>query len=143
MDSRKYSTGTKGRLKMHADQCREFIRANCPNFSLATEFIESIDPERDDSVWQRFQSPEDTLSALKTWLGESLEMPTPAAPPKSAVELSRHPKIQTASQLAADVALRKTREWIEREAKQLASLSPKEAAMAAVLRFHEELTGKN
>ena len=42
MEARKYSTGTKGRIKMHNDKCREFVQANAPSFSLANEFIASI-----------------------------------------------------------------------------------------------------
>ena len=64
MEPRKYSTGTKGRIKMHCDKCREFIRANA-SFNLATEFIESIDPDHDEQVWQRFQTPADILPELQ------------------------------------------------------------------------------
>jgi len=99
MESRKYSTGTKGRLKMHADQCREFIHANATNFHLATEFIESLDPEREDRAWQVFRNPKDTLPALQAWLsGDS-------TPPPSCSPLAG---IQTASQLAAEGKLKPT-----------------------------------
>ncbi len=92
-------------------------------------------------AWQRFQTPQDTLPELQAWLGESPEKPIPAAPPKPPASISGHPKIQTASQLAADIALKKTRAWIESEARHLASLSPKEAAVMAALRFHKEMGG--
>ena len=93
MEQRKYSTGTKGRLKKHSDECREFIHSHSPNFSLANEFIESIDPEREDKAWQRFMSPESILPELEAWLhGE------PPPQPKNAL----HPKVITAAQLAAE-----------------------------------------
>ena len=93
MEQRKYSTGTKGRLKKHSDECREFIRSHSPSFSLANEFIESIDPEREDSAWQRFMSPESVLPELEAWLqGEA------PPPPKN----SLHPKVLTAAQRAAE-----------------------------------------
>lgn len=95
MEQRNYSTGTKGRLKKHSDECREFIQAHSPSFSLANEFIESIDPEREDKAWQRFMSPESVLPELEAWLqGE------PPPPPKNTI----HPSLRTAAQLAADVA---------------------------------------
>jgi hypothetical protein len=93
MEQRKYSTGTKGRLKKHSDECREFIRSHSPSFSLANEFIESIDPEREDKAWQRFMSPESVLPELEAWLqGEA------PPPPKN----SLHPKVLTAAQLATE-----------------------------------------
>jgi hypothetical protein len=90
MEQRKYSTGTKGRLKKHSDECREFIQANAPSFSLANEFIESIDAERDDKVWQKYMTPESLRPELDAWLnGEP-------APTHTA---SLHPKILKASEL--------------------------------------------
>jgi hypothetical protein len=98
MEQRKYSTGTKGRLKKHSDECREFIRSHSPSFSLANEFIESIDPEREDKAWQRFMSPESVLPELEAWLqGEA------PPPPKNTL----HPSLRTASQLAANGELPK------------------------------------
>ena len=32
METRKYSTGTKGRLKMHSDGCKEIIKAEMKDF---------------------------------------------------------------------------------------------------------------
>ena len=96
MEQRKYSTGTKGRLKKHSDECREFIHSHSPSFGLANEFIESIDPEREDQAWQRFMSPESVLPELEAWLqGE------PPPPPKNAI----HPKVQTAAELAKESSL--------------------------------------
>jgi hypothetical protein len=80
MEGRKYSTGTKGRLKRHADLCRDAIHANAPNFGLAREFIESIDPDGEDAVWQRFQEPEHVLGELSAWLGGE-SAPEKAPPP--------------------------------------------------------------
>ena len=93
MEQRKYSTGTKGRLKKHSDECREFIHAHSPSFGLANEFIESIDPEREDKAWQRFMSPESVLPELEAWLqGE------PPPPAKNTL----HPSVRTGTQLAAE-----------------------------------------
>ena len=95
MEQRKYSTGTKGRLKKLSDECREFIHSHSPSFSLANEFIESIDPEREDRAWQRFMSPESVLPELEAWLqGEA------PPPPKN----SLYPKLISGAQLAAESA---------------------------------------
>jgi len=94
MEQRKYSTGTKGRLKKHSDECREFIHANSPSFSLANEFIESIDPEREDKAWQRFMSPECILPELEAWLQGA-----PPPPAKNSI----HPKLISGSQLATQL----------------------------------------
>lgn len=96
MEQRKYSTGTKGRLKKHSDECREFIHSHSPSFGLANEFIQSIDPEREDRAWQRFMSPESILPELEAWLqGE------PPPPQKNAI----HPKVKTAAELAKESGL--------------------------------------
>jgi len=143
MEPRKYSTGTKGRIKMHCDKCREFIRANT-SYNLATEFIEQIDPGHDEQVWQRFQTPADILPELQEWLGVGTgKAAAPAAPPPL---IPNRPDIKPASQLAAkkeDAALQRTRAWIASAAGQekLAALAPPEAAEAAVRRFYRELTG--
>ena len=143
MEPRKYSTGTKGRIKMHCDKCREFIRANA-SFNLATEFIESIDPDHDEQVWQRFQTPADILPELQEWLGVGAgKTATPSALPPI---IPSRPDIKPASQLAAkkeDAALQRTRAWIASSAGQekLGKLAPPEAAEAAVRRFYKELTG--
>jgi len=143
MEPRKYSTGTKGRLKMHCDMCKEFIRANSPTFSLAQEFIESIDPDREERAWQRFQCPEDILPDLLAWLGGGEKSPAAPAPQPA------RPAIQPASQLArstnhkADAALQKTREWLASPggATELTSLTPDRAAESALRKFYRELTG--
>jgi len=96
MEHRKYSTGTKGRLKKHSDECREFIHSHSPSFGLANEFIASIDPEREDRAWQRFMSPESILPELEAWLGGEA-----APPPKKTL----HPKLQTAADLAKESGL--------------------------------------
>ena len=143
MSTRKYSTGTKGRLKMHADQCREAIQAHSPGFSLANEFIESLDPRREDQVWQQFQNPEDVLPELKAWLGgtspAAVAAPTPAATPAAPV-----PAIRPASHLAAEVALKKTRAWLASDSGREAILArpPAEAAEIAITQFFKELTSQ-
>ncbi|MEI6278113.1 MAG: hypothetical protein WCQ16_01860 [Verrucomicrobiae bacterium] len=145
MEPRKYSTGTKGRLKMHCDKCREFIHANSPTFGLANEFIESLDPDREERVWQRFQSPADILPELQAWLGGGVEKPDAARVPLPAIP--GHPEIVQASHLArdanlqADAALQKTRAWLASAAAELVTLSPHDVAEAALHRFYKELTG--
>ena len=140
MEPRKYSTGTKGRIKMHCDKCREFIRANT-SFNLATEFIESIDPDHDEQVWQRFQTPADILPELQEWLGVGVAK---AAAPSPIIP--NRPDIKPASQLAPkkeDAAMQKTLAWLTSPAGQerLGKLAPLEAAEVAVRRFYKELTG--
>ena len=142
MEPKKYSTGTKGRIKMHSDKCKEFIRVNT-SFSLATEFITTIDPDRDERVWQRFQAPTDILPELQEWLG--VEVVKPAAP--SATKPPIHPNVKPASQLLQDpetVAMQKTRAWLASSAGQekIASLAPLDAAELALQRLYRELTGR-
>jgi hypothetical protein len=141
MSTRKYSTGTKGRLKMHADQCREAIQAHSPGFSLANEFIESLDPQREDQVWQRFQNPEDVLPELTAWLGGTPPAVV-AAPPPAAAPVAPAPAIRPASHLAAEVALKKTRAWLASDSGRAAIVAhpPAEAAEIAITQFFKELT---
>lgn len=142
MEPRKYSTGTKGRIKMHADKCKEFIRAQT-SFNLAKEYIESLDPDYDEAIWQRFQSPEEILPDLQAWLDGGV---TPA-PAVSAPGITKHPAIKPASELPskagkADVTLEKLLIWLDSEDVQfrLKSLSPKQAAEVALRQFHKDLT---
>ncbi len=142
MDTRKYSTGTKGRLKMHSDGCKEIIKANSPNYSLATEFITSIDPEREDRVWQRFQSPEDVLPELQEWLSGGETKATP--PPSPVAAIIQRREIKPASRLltpALEAAFETTRKWLESPSGQseIQSLSPQEAAEAALKKLHSEI----
>jgi len=117
VEPRKYSTGTKGRLKMHADQCREAIHAHSPNFQLAVEFIESIDPDKEDQVWQRFEPPAQVLPLLQAWLAGE-EPPTASAAPAArlvpASRLKSDPKIEA--------AVRKTRAWVEQNSTRLGAM---------------------
>lgn len=146
MEPRKYSTGTKGRIKMHSDRCKEFIQANT-SFNLAREFIESLDPSHDERVWQRFQNAEEILPELQAWLAGSEEKPAPPVA-AAAAPLIRRPDIQAGSQLLRektkiDAALQKTRSWLASAAAQaeLTSLDPTEAAEAALRRLELEITG--
>jgi hypothetical protein len=142
MEPRKYSTGTKGRIRMHSDQCKEFIRANAPSFELAREFVESLDPGHEDAVWQRFQSPNDILPELQAWLGGDAEASVPpTAPPL------RRPDLLPASRIARpettpDTALQNTRAWLASPEAGLHALTPGAAAELAVSRFYREITGK-
>jgi hypothetical protein len=144
MEPRKYSTGTKGRIKMHSDRCREFIHANT-SFHLANEFIESLDPDREDSVWQRFQTPADILPELQEWLGDGTA--GPSAPKASLPIIPKGSDIKPASQLVPTpekAALERTRAWLAGPAGQLslAALTPGQAAEEAARRFYRELTGR-
>ncbi len=142
METRKYSTGTKGRLKMHSDGCKEIIRANSPTYSLATEFIVSIDPDREDRVWQRFQSPEDVLPELQDWLSGGEAKTAPAPSPLAAIVQRR--EIKPASRLLTpplEAAFQATRKWLESPSGQfeIQSLSPQEAAEATLKKLHSEI----
>ncbi|MCX6969557.1 MAG: hypothetical protein NTV93_05290 [Verrucomicrobia bacterium] len=144
MEPRKYSTGTKGRIKMHSDRCREFIHANT-SFHLANEFIESLDPEREDRAWQRFQTPAEILPELQEWLGGGTAKPS--APETSLPVVSKRPDIKPASQIVPapeKAALERTRAWLAGPGGQekIAALTPGEAAEEAVRRFYRELTGR-
>lgn len=145
MEPRKYSTGTKGRIKMHSDKCKEFIRANT-SFNLAKEFIESIDPDYNEQVWQRFQNPEEILPELQAWLGGSDDKP--AVPVPVAPAALRRPEIKAGSQLLRetekiDAAMQKTRSWLASAAVQaeFAALTPSAAAEAALKKLYVEITG--
>ncbi len=106
---------------MHADQCREAIHANSPNFSLAVEFIGSIDSEREDRVWQRFQTPEDVLPELEAWLsGGEIPVEKPKAP---VVPASRLPVMD--AKLAG--ILKDARGWVEENSAELSVLTPLDA----------------
>lgn len=134
MEGRKYSTGTKGRLKMHSDQCREFIHAHAPSFALAEEFVASIDPKREDAVWQRFQDPADLAPLLEAWLNGEPE-PTEAVrqtlQPASVVsKVKRLPP-------AVELAFKRTEAWIEGGA--LDEMTKREAARAALEKLRGEL----
>lgn len=148
MESRKYSTGTKGRIKMHSDQCKEFIRANSPTFGLANEFVESIDPGHDERVWQRFQTPADILPELGAWLGGGIENPAPSSLGKDRPAIAHRPGLKPASQLPRstekiDGAFQRTRAWLaSADAQdQLKELPPLDAAETALRRLYEEFTG--
>lgn len=145
VEPRKYSTGTKGRLKMHGDKCREFIHANAPGFSLASEFIASVDPGREDRVWQRFQTPADILPELQEWLGVEVVKPVRETVP------GLPQGIQPASQLprpsgacSVEDALRRTREWMAGSEGRagLENLEPTDAAEAALAKFHDVFSGR-
>lgn len=147
MEPRKYSTGTKGRIKMHSDKCKEFIHANSPSFGLANEFIDSVDPDREERVWQRFQTPQEILPELLAWLGEEVAAPAEPQPAKLS-NIARPQQIKPASQLLRetekiDAALQKTRAWLAGAPVQadFATLRPAEAAEAALRKFYREITG--
>jgi hypothetical protein len=141
MEPRKYSTGTKGRIKMHCATCKEFIRAHT-SFSLAAEFIDWLDPEHDEASWQRFQKPADILPELQSWLGGEVAVPAPpSGPVPSAPGLKG---LRLASQIPVspeDAAFKRTREWLADPSieEKLQSLSPGEAAEMALARFRQEL----
>ena len=115
---------------MHADQCREAIHANSPNFHLAVEFIESIDPEKEDQVWQRFEPPEQVLPLLQAWLAGE-EPPAKTAPAQTRVlpanQLKADPKIEAAA--------RKTRAWVEQNSARLGAMPALDAIEEVLGRF--------
>ena len=135
MENRKYSTGTKGRLKMHSDRCKETIRSHSPNFSLATEFIASIDPDYEDTVWQRFQTPEDVIPELDQWLngGDSTTPPPRTGPLPT--EILKKVAIKPATQLVSPKkasAMEKVRDWLH-SPEGIATITPLSSLQAAKL----------
>lgn len=113
---------------MHADQCREAIHAHSPNFHLAVEFIESIDPDKEDQAWQRFEPPEQVLPVLRAWLAGD-EPPAATAPTRlvPATRLKSDPKIEA--------ALRKTRAWVEQNSTRLSAMPAMDAIEEVLDRF--------
>lgn len=139
METKKYSTGTKGRVKMHADKCKEFIHSHVPNFSLGTEFIASLDPLREETTWQRFQTPQDILPELDAWLGGDA-VPVPETPAPPVPTLPRAKSLLTLRD-KADHALQTTREWLASAEAQAAleTQTPADFADMALRRFHAEV----
>jgi len=68
MTTKKFSTGTKGRIKQHAAECKASVLRRCANEALAAEFIAEIDPARNDTAWQVFPSQLECMSRLEEWL---------------------------------------------------------------------------
>ena len=137
---------------MHSDKCKEFIQANSPGFSLATEYIELLDPDRDEKVWQRFQNPEDILPDLQAWLSGDEPSPHPGPAKIAPAANILPPGIKPARLLAAasptdvchakaDAALQRSRGWLSDSATQahIRTLAPADAAELALQRFHREL----
>jgi len=135
---KKYSTGTKGRLEKHADQCKELIRQNCPSFSLAQEFIASIDPDFDPKVWQAYQEPEDVLPELAIWLGGGEETPAPVVVPAPAVPVLRKKEVRG----HIGLALKKTQAWMAEPAvaAKFSELEKADAISKALEKMAETLT---
>jgi hypothetical protein len=99
MQDKRYSTGTKGRLHKHADECREIIHRSAPDFALATEFIQSLDPSGDHALWQKFRLPSDVVPHLEAWLrGEDA--------PAEAVQT--HPLVRRGSELLGGTEIAKS-----------------------------------
>jgi hypothetical protein len=144
MENRKYSTGTKGRLKMHSDRCKESIRSHSPNFSLATEFIASIDPDHEDTVWQRFQTPEDVIPELDQWLNGGDTTPPPPRVSPVPTEILKKTSIKPASQLVSpkrESAIEKVRDWLHSPegTSTITPLSPLQAAELILEKIHSEV----
>jgi len=130
---------------MHGDKCREFIRANTPGFNLANEFIASVDPDHEDRVWQRFQTPADILPELQEWLGVEVVKPVREAIPGLPQGIIPARKLsQPARASSVGDALEKTRAWLASSEglNQLEGLSPPNAAETALAKFHELLNAR-
>jgi hypothetical protein len=121
---------------MHSDQCREFIHENAPSFALAEEFVASIDPGREDSIWQRFQEPSDITPLLDAWLNGEPEPSVPerqAIQPASVVSRVKHlPPV-------LELAFKKTHAWIDSCPEGLETVALQEAARIALGRLRGEL----
>ncbi len=139
MDQKRYSTGTKGRLMKHADECREIIQRHSPNAALALEFIEFLDPGAEDRVWQRFEKPIDVLPTLEGWLDG--EDPAPAKPEPSSGVSSLRAKLPSPADLRISSALHRTRSWLEENTtrREMEKMSAIEAAEATLKRLAFEL----
>lgn len=129
---------------MHSDRCKETIRSHSPNFSLATEFIASIDPDHEDSVWQRFQTPEDVIPELDQWLNGGDSIPTPPKKASSPTEILKKTLVKPASQLVSpkvETAIEKVRDWLHSPdgTATITPLSPLQAAELILEKIHSEL----
>ncbi|MFV0415064.1 MAG: hypothetical protein ACK5NG_01705 [Chthoniobacterales bacterium] len=139
---KRYSRGTKGRLERHADLCKKHIYDTCPTPDLAIEFIETVDPDQDNAVWQQFKEPADVLPEVRDWLSPP---EASAQANASAEKLSSVTKLPLAPNQVMegriDIALKRTRAWLTEDVtrKKINTLSPAEAARFALERMHHEL----
>ena len=129
---------------MHSDRCKETIRSHSPNFSLATEFIASIDPDHEDTVWQRFQTPEDVIPELDQWLNGGDSPPPPPRTSPLPTEILKKGAIKPSSQLVSPKkkpAIEKVRDWLN-SPEGIATITPLSSLEAAELileKIHSEL----
>jgi len=133
MVKKKFSTGTKGRIKQHAAECKISVLQKCGNEALAAEFIAEIDPDRNDNAWQAFPSQLECMNRLEEWLdgaGEKQEPPQTSNEKMIMTALS----VKIAEREGASVkkskvlsAIAEVLNWAESEegAKELEELSPK------------------
>lgn len=130
---------------MHAEKCMQFIQEHSPSFNLATEFIESIDPDHTDAVWQRFQTVADILPELQAWLGgESLPLPAASSLPvrlPSSLPITSATKLLQVNKKDIDVAFQKTQAWVAVTSFSWKALTPQQVAEIALKQFYYELTG--
>jgi len=150
MEGKKYSSGTKGRLKKHSDNCKELIHERCGDFHLAVEYIDMLDPADDPQLWQRYQEPKDCLPEVDAWLAGAETAPAKAAPdfldaiPQTTPELP-HSDLPTDLQsptVSLVMALTRTRDWLKgAEANSaLKNCSPQEAMDKVLTRLLDELS---
>lgn len=103
-----YSTGTKGRLEKHADECKTLIRAKVSPLNLANEFILSLDPTYDNTYWQKYGSPSELIPKIQEWLGEPVthtaEVKTLKAEPTIPLVHPRKPEEVKLLKLQKDIA---------------------------------------
>jgi len=136
MNQRKFSTGTKGRIKRHASECKSAVLRKCGNEGLASEFIFEIDPDRDDNAWQVFQTQLECLARLETWLdgvGGKQEPPITSNEKIILSELSTklaEREAAKAKESEALLAIDEVRNWAESEegVKELEGLPSKSVA---------------
>lgn len=133
MNSRKFSTGTKGRIKRHASECKTAVIQKCGHEALGSEFIMEIDPDRDDNAWQVFPTQVECLARLEVWLdgvGGKQEQPQTSNEAIIMSELSaKLAKREAAITKKSDVllAIDEVRNWAESAegARELEGLSSK------------------
>lgn len=119
---------------MHSDRCREFIHAHATSFALAEEFAASIDPGREDAVWQRFQEPADIGPYLEAWLAGD---PEPSAPSRPSIQPATAVAKVKRLAPAVELAFKKTGAWIEGGA--VEGMAPADAARMALEKLRGEL----
>jgi hypothetical protein len=134
MNKRKFSTGTKGRIKQHASECKTAVLQRCGNEALAAEFIAEIDPDRNDSAWEVFSSQQECIARLEVWLDGVGGKPEPPRTSNEAIimsaltaKLAERKEASSNKKSKVQLAIAEVRNWSESAegVQELSRLSPK------------------